>query len=336
MEQTPSLLDHRYLSYSFDVLHILRKNDDYGILYTDINRKAFPRIRKIIDVYSITECILGSSSFSSVFLGYNDALKKKVAVKFIQSFRKRYDYSVIENEVNLLKKMKDSNKIVRLEDFLIDEDQNYYMVFELAENNLLNYYIMNNDFFRDESFVCMVFRKIVDSLRELHDHNIVHRDLKLENVFVFNSRDSRKPFNFDVKIGDLGLSTICEKNQKLTQYCGSPLYSAPEVNKGIPYNGYKYDIWSLGIILYYLIYGNFPFNVYKHEISKENQEEDMVPKIITRLFQKIQTEDVTFDEDKQISEPCKTLITSLLSKNPEKRPFVEDIIKHSWMKGIQF
>jgi len=337
-----SWINGRILSYSLDVLHKRKVNfqmDADRLFRRKLFRKSYtfrPLVKKMIDIYSITDCMLGCSSFSTVYLGYNENGKKKVAVKFIQSVNRMNDFSVIENEVNLLRKMKESDKIVRLYDFLKDEYCNCYMIFELADYNLQSYFVMNDGFFRDERNVCVLFKKIVDSLHDLHEQNIVHRDLKLENVFVFNSNDPvKRKYDIDVKIGDLGLSTICNKNQKLTQYCGSPLYSAPEVNKGIPYNGYKYDIWSLGIILYYLLYGYFPFNVYKNEVTKESNEdgEDTKPKIISLLFQKIQTEEVSFSEEKQISDSCKTLIQSLLNKNPENRPFVEEVITHPWIQS---
>jgi len=290
-----------------------------------------PIIKKTIDIYSITDCVLGTSSFSSVYLGYNDSInsKKKVAVKFIQGPQRTDDDSVIENEVNLLRKMKDSDRIVRLENFLTDEQRNCYMIFELAEYNLLNYIGVNGRLFSDEGYVRDVFKKIVEAVSDLHEKNIVHRDLKLENVFVFNSKET----SIKIKIGDLGLSTICDRSQMLTQYCGSPLYSAPEVNKGIPYNGYKYDIWSLGIILYYLVYGFFPFNVFKNEINHDGlEDEEIKTKIITLLFKKIQTEELSFCEEKKISENCKSLIQSLLNKDPERRPFIEEVLKHPWFK----
>lgn len=332
-----TLVPNKNLSYSIDILQKkVKKNKKNTKSIKPPHVKLMrsftfrPIIKKTIDIYSITDCVLGSSSFSSVFLGYNDSLNKKVAVKYIQSAQRVNDYSVIENEVNLLRKMKDSERIVKLEDFLTDEQRNCYMIFELADYNLLNYIGVNGRFFSEEGNVREVFKKIVEAVNDLHEKNIVHRDLKLENVFVFNSKGP----NIKIKIGDLGLSTTSERNQMLTQYCGSPLYSAPEVNKGIPYNGYKYDIWSLGIILYYLIYGYFPFNVFKNEVPHDNQddEEDIKTKIITLLFQKIQTDELSFNEEKKVSENCKSLIQSLLHKDPERRPFIEEVIKHPWFK----
>jgi serine/threonine protein kinase len=334
-ESSPqNLVSHK--SLSLDILQKKGiKNNQKSYTFKPPNVKLTrsftfrPIIKKSIDIYSITDCVLGTSSFSSVYLGYNNSIKKKVAVKFIQGAQRMDGDSVIENEVNLLRKMKESERIVRLENFLTDEQRNCYMIFELADYNLLNYMSVNGSFFDEEGNVRNVFKKIVEAVGDLHEKNIVHRDMKLENVFVFNSKGT----SIKIKIGDLGLSTVCERNQVLTQYCGSPLYSAPEVNKGIPYNGYKYDIWSLGIILYYLVYGYFPFNVFKNEITHDDLEEDEIKtKIITLLFQKIQTEELTFIEEKKISENCKSLIQTLLNKDPERRPFIEEVIKHSFFK----
>jgi len=212
------------------------------------------------------------------------------------------------------------------------------MVFEYADYNLYDYFCLYSDLFQDDVVVFMFFWKILSAVNHLHQSNIVHRDLKLENIFIFlkNGKEkdrSGKKLNVCVKIGDLGLSTICEKDEKLTQYCGSPLYSAPEVNLGIPYNGFKYDIWSLGIILYYLFCGSFPFNAFKHEISDEsNDDEELRRNLIILLFRKIQNDSVSFKNEKIISEEAKSLIQILLNKNPDERPYIQEVINHTWIQ----
>ena len=79
----------------------------------------------------------------------------------------------------------------------------------------------------------------------------MHRDIKLENVMI----DS----NNNVKIIDFGFSITIPKDKKLSIFCGTPSYMAPEIIKRAPYSGYAADIWALGILLYTLLCGKFPF-----------------------------------------------------------------------------
>ena len=86
----------------------------------------------------------------------------------------------------------------------------------------------------------------------LHNNNICHRDIKLENILLDEYGDA--------KLSDFGLSKKHEKNELLKTACGSPIYAAPEMLKGDPYKGSEVDIWSLGISLYVMVCGEFPFN----------------------------------------------------------------------------
>ena len=81
--------------------------------------------------------------------------------------------------------------------------------------------------------------------------NICHRDLKLENILI----DERN----NVKIIDFGFSVSSAPDQKLKIFCGTPSYMAPEIVQKKDYNGFATDIWSLGIILYVMLSGNYPF-----------------------------------------------------------------------------
>lgn len=86
----------------------------------------------------------------------------------------------------------------------------------------------------------------------MHNNLICHRDLKLENILVSNR--SR------IKIIDLGFGIRTPEDVMLKMHCGTTSYMAPEIVRKSAYNGFKADIWALGIVLYVMLTGKFPFN----------------------------------------------------------------------------
>lgn len=97
--------------------------------------------------------------------------------------------------------------------------------------------------------------QIAQALKYLYQNSIVHRDLKLQNILL-----SEKSFNATIKLADFGLARQYESKEDLFETtCGTPIYMAPEIQKGETYDE-KADLWSVGVILFELIAGFPPFN----------------------------------------------------------------------------
>ena len=138
-----------------------------------------------------------------------------------------------------------------------------------------------------EPEIKFIFRQLADAINYCHSNSIVHRDLKLENVLLDESRN--------IKIIDFGFSIVCPFDKKLTIFCGTPSYMAPEIVAKKDYFGPPADIWSLGIMLYVMTFGVFPFKgvddkeLYKNILNCELE----IPTTVTvnpglgRLIQKI-------------------------------------------------
>lgn len=161
--------------------------------------------------------------------------------------------------------------------------------------NLQHYVIKEKKLSEKEAIV--IFYDIVRVVECLHKKNIVHRDLKLGNM-VLNKRSRRITItNFC-----LGKHLVSENDLLLDQR-GSPAYISPDVLSGSPYLGKPSDMWALGVVLFTMLYGQFPFY-------------DSVPQ---ELFKKIKLADFKIPNDMRVSENTKSVIKNLLLMSPRHR-----------------
>eukprot|EP00829_Urostomides_striatus_P012444 TRINITY_DN3272_c0_g1_i7.p1 TRINITY_DN3272_c0_g1~~TRINITY_DN3272_c0_g1_i7.p1 ORF type:complete len:339 (+),score=95.15 TRINITY_DN3272_c0_g1_i7:619-1635(+) len=155
--------------------------------------------------------------------------------------------------------------------------------------------------------------QLLGAMNYCHMHNIVHRDLKPENIYVDSIVDSKR----NVRIINFGNALECPKNKKILEVVGTPNYIAPEVIEG-KYTS-KCDVWSLGVIMYVLLSGTYPFN-------GETDEE---------IMEAIKLGEFNFDGPswKKVSNNAKDLIKKLLTYNQEERITAGEALKHPWIKS---
>lgn len=132
--------------------------------------------------------------------------------------------------------------------------------------------------------------------------SVVHRDIKLENILLDQQNN--------IKIIDFGFSIIIGEDKKLKIFCGTPSYMSPEIVSKVEYTGQKSDIWALGILLYVMLQGKFPF-------KGVNDSE---------LFKKIKKG--TYALTHAISQNLEALLASLLNIKPCERPSTSQVSFH--------
>ena len=147
-----------------------------------------------------------------------------------------------KNEIRILKACDHENVVKYIDDF--SEHGKFHIVMEFCEGGDLATYIKQQRKPLPEDQIINWFKKMTSGIDYLHGENILHRDLKPANVFLTSW--------FQLKIGDFGISkSLSETFDMASTMCGTPVYIAPEVFRGEPYDN-KADIWSLGCILYEL------------------------------------------------------------------------------------
>ena len=199
-----------------------------------------------------------------------------------------------------------------------DDSEHVFMLLELCPNQSLNELLRRKKRFT-EAEAAFYLSQLVDGLIYLKRHRVIHRDLKLGNLFL--------GANMELKIGDFGLAAKLDFDlQKRTTICGTPNYIAPEIlesssSSSVPgqrESGHSYpvDVWSVGVILYTMLVGKPPF-------------EDVDVKA---TYQRIRENRYSFPESVYISQSGKQLITALLRADPRNRPSLEDILSSHFLQ----
>lgn len=215
----------------------------------------------------------------------------------------------IFKEIDILCGMNHEN-VVYLKEYF-EEGNKVYLITELVTGGeLLDAVLQRGTYSETEARSC--FMQLLSGIEYLHSKNVVHRDLKLENLLLASPDDITK-----VKIADFGLAK--KAIEAMSTVCGTPQYVAPEVIQGIP--GLEYgpgvDMWSAGVVLYILLGGYPPF-------WSESEP---------ALFEQIRKGQFNFDDPvwTNVSNSAKDLIRQLLDTDPTRRLTAKDALAHPWL-----
>ncbi|WVQ80413.1 hypothetical protein IAT38_002518 [Cryptococcus sp. DSM 104549] len=249
---------------------------------------------------------LGEGGFARVYeVQDQKGLRRAVKVVSKASIKTKKNKTKLWAEIKLHQMLTHPN-VVRFDD-CFEDDENVYMVLELCHNgSLMDLLRRRKRYTEPEARYYLV--QLIAACQYMHQMNVIHRDLKLGNLFLDE--------NMDVKVGDFGLAALIEKpGDRKKTICGTPNYIAPEVLFDTA-NGHSFevDVWSVGVILYTLLIGKPPFQT----------------KDVKAIYKRIRENRYEFPPDKEISSSAQELIMSILNTNPEKRPTLDQILNHRW------
>ncbi|XP_041090545.1 serine/threonine-protein kinase D2-like [Polyodon spathula] len=264
-------------------------------------------------VYQIfADDVLGSGQFGVVYGGKHRKTGRDVAVKVIDKLRfPTKQESQLRNEVAILQSLRHPG-IVNLE-CMFETPEKVFVVMERLHGDMLEMILSSERGRLPEKLTKFLITQILAALRHLHFKNIVHCDLKPENVLLA----SADPFP-QVKLCDFGFARIIGEKSFRRSVVGTPAYLAPEVLLNQGYNR-SLDMWSVGVIMYVSLSGTFPFN----------EDEDINDQIHNAAFM------YPPNPWKTISPEAIDLINNLLQVKMRKRYSVDKSLSHTWLQDYQ-
>ena len=288
-----------------DVKHLKELLKIRGV--DDNNKTSIPETS--LQFYQIIK-LLGKGSFGRVYLGLQKLTNRLVAIKCLEKvyFKDETTKKKILSEMKILKRLLGHPNIIKLLE--VFENKKYvFFVMEYAANGDLLKHIKKKGMLDEEEGRHM-FYQIAAGLRYIHRQNIIHRDIKLDNILVDEMNHC--------KICDFGVSRYMKAHELVNEQCGTPAYLAPEIVREQGYRGFGADIWSLGVLLYCLLTGSMPFKASS----------------IDELHKLIIKGDFEFPDNVNLSSDARDLIKSMLVVDPEKRLNIEEVLKHKWIACI--
>ena len=252
---------------------------------------------------------------------------KDTKIEYVAKVLKTEDAETIQNEIKILIDLNNNPYIIKFiesgNDFIIRKNKlkrkmDYFILENATYGALIDYIIYKKSGF-GELKSKIIFSKILEGFIYCHENHICHRDIKLENILIDKS--------IVPKICDFGFACV-SNNNNLKDYIGTSYYKPPEINYKIPYDGFKADIFSLGVTLIVLVTGLAPFK----KATKTNKSYKHIYLKNYDAFWQI------FDSGLQgmtLSPEFKDLINQMLQYVPKERPEIIKVIKHPWFKELE-
>uniref|UniRef100_A0A663EBA7 non-specific serine/threonine protein kinase n=1 Tax=Aquila chrysaetos chrysaetos TaxID=223781 RepID=A0A663EBA7_AQUCH len=249
--------------------------------------------------------LIGKGSFGFVCTAKGKKDHQEVVVKFIWKERVLEDCWVddpdlgrVTQEIAILLKLQHPSIIKVLDVF--ENEHFFQLVMEKHGSGLDLFTFIDNQPNLDEPLASYIFRQLVSAVGYLHCRNILHRDIKDENIVIAE--------DFTIKLVDFGSAAYLEPGKLFYTFCGTIEYCSPEVLSGKPYHGPELEMWSLGVTLYTLVLGENPFC---------ELEEAMA---------------AVLNPPRPVSKGLMDLIAGLLHPVPEQRTTLAMLAEDCWLK----
>jgi PAS domain S-box-containing protein len=248
--------------------------------------------------YLVTRSI-GKGSYGTVKLCFNRKSGKEYAVKCLHKAAMQPEQLArMREEISIHQAMQHPN-IARIFEVIETLDQ-IFLVMEFVPGGELHRHIVEHGSL-SEFHSQRLFKQIVAAVAYCHSQQVIHRDIKHTNILL--------DMENNIRLIDFGLSGRVVPNSLHTSFCGTPAYAAPELIQGRAYVGPEVDVWSLGVVLFCMVMGQYPFN----NIADITSGRFSLPCVVTP--------------------ECADLLARIFRVNPEQRIPMRELMEHPWLNS---
>mmetsp|Transcript_19782 Transcript_19782/g.30865 ORF Transcript_19782/g.30865 Transcript_19782/m.30865 type:complete len:749 (-) Transcript_19782:495-2741(-) len=257
--------------------------------------------------------LLGKGGFAKVYQVTSLDTNKIYAAKIVPKANliKNRARQKLQTEIKIHRTMKHVN-VCEYKHFFEDKT-NCYILLEICHNQSCNEMIKRRKSLTEEETRFFMLQ-LIDAVSFMHDSNVIHRDLKLGNLFLSKT--------MNIKVGDFGLAVrVDSSDEKRKTICGTPNYIAPEVingNKEKREHSFEVDIWSMGVICFTMLVGKPPYE------SKD----------VKSTYRRILNNEYSFPKGK-VSSDARAFISSMLQSDPSLRPSLTELRQHAFIAHNQ-
>ncbi|CAJ1341111.1 unnamed protein product [Effrenium voratum] len=289
-----------------------KQRDSFDALLKDDMSDGRPSTSTTLSGSSLDDYIvgkqIGQGAYATVAFGLHKETSKKVAIKIYEKYKllDPQRRKSVRCEIRLMERLRHPN-IVEFHEAL-DTPKQIYLIMDFVSGGSLHHFLKKRPNRRtDDPLAKRLFFQVCQGIKYLHDRHIVHRDVKLENLLLDDQGT--------VKIIDFGFSTIVPPGKKLKVFCGTPSYMAPEIVARKEYTGFCADIWAMGVLLYALLCGSFPF--------RGQNDRDLYRKIVRGVFH----------IPDFVGDGAKLLVQKALTTDMVRRVTVDDLMADQWLSA---
>lgn len=282
--------------------------------------------------------LLGSGHFGEVYEVTEIETQKVFAAKLFKTNSIECNYS-FKQEVNFLQKLAESDITTSVRYYssgigtITKEGKTelrQFIIMEYGSKGDLLSRIKKSKGFSEDVCKYLLF-KIIEDVKDLHKIGVCHRDIKPQN-FVFVGEECQ------LKICDFGLATyLLKENGKkklLIKGAGTPPYIPPEVIRCKPYDGEKFDVFSIGVTLFTLMYNMIPFQAFTNNLEfKQSLYSLIANRKLDEYWNNIEHHEKM--KEKKLSKEFKELFIKMVEYNPKRRISLDEIMNSEWMKDIK-
>uniref|UniRef100_A0A7E4UQS0 Protein kinase domain-containing protein n=1 Tax=Panagrellus redivivus TaxID=6233 RepID=A0A7E4UQS0_PANRE len=283
-------------------------NEEWTPPFDARNSVLLKRNEKFTDWYDIFEC-LGEGKFGKVYRCCEKATGLELAAKCIR-LKRDADMKQVEKEVSFMTRMH-HKCIAQIYDAFAISNNEVVLIMEMVQGGELFDRVVEENYVLTETAVALIVYQICEAMQYIHSHNIIHLDLKPENIMCVSQTGNQ------IKLIDFGLAQYYDGEHDLLFMAGTPEFAAPEVIKFEPLD-FHTDMWSVGVIVYILLSGESPFLGDNLALTYFNVERG-------------NWEFCEEFDDNGVSDEARDFISKLLILDKSKRMLPAECLQHPWI-----